>query len=238
MTQSSHSQPPWWRWPLAALLWCLALSCTNQLIPVERFDICNCGDDELCIEESCVSIDRILATGTLNDDSSSGTTSTTTCASSIVRVEELAVGDENSPGFIELAGPAQASLDNYRLLATDRLGQPVLNLTLSGTLSSQGLWTAALGSGLDAADQTLQGISLSAPVGNVLLFDCDGRRLDAVGYGTFSQEDLYRGEGSAAPELTEGEAIGRCPGNDDSDDNGQDFLALPMPSPGVANVCP
>jgi hypothetical protein len=60
--------------------------------------------------------------------------------------------------------------------------------------------------------------------------------LDRVGWGQLEYPVYY--EGSPAPDLASGEALGRVPDGADSDDNAGDFQALIAPSPGRLNRAP
>jgi hypothetical protein len=65
--------------------------------------------------------------------------------------------------------------------------------------------------------------------------------IDAVGYGTFATDDVFRGEGSPAPDAAPGESITRDDVHTDSGDNSADFVvssnsSLGVPTPGGASI--
>jgi hypothetical protein len=71
-----------------------------------------------------------------------------------------------------------------------------------------------------------------------------GRIIDAIGYGSFGAQDVFKGEGQAAPYRSQdaGKALGRWPLTDftvdvDTDNNRNDFH-LVSPSPGRTNPRP
>ncbi len=47
--------------------------------------------------------------------------------------------------------------------------------------------------------------------------------LDALGYGDFAPEEVFAGEGAAAPDAPAGSSLARRFANADSDDNLSDF---------------
>ena len=67
--------------------------------------------------------------------------------------------------------------------------------------------------------------------GSVRVLGCAGVVVvDAVAFGTGDNP-----EGSAAPAITSGQSLARCPGGVDSDDNESDFAVAVTTSPGAAN---
>ncbi len=63
--------------------------------------------------------------------------------------------------------------------------------------------------------------------------------VDALGYGTFSNNQVFRGEGAAAPATSSGESLTRSDANADTNDNSADFIrssasSLGLPTPGGA----
>ena len=58
--------------------------------------------------------------------------------------------------------------------------------------------------------------------------------LDAVGYGVFGLEDIFAGEGTAAPDAPAGSSLARLFADLDTDDNALDFEVLGVPTPGTA----
>lgn len=209
----------------------LIIACSDDQITVEPTSLCRCTSSEICVNDQCIPIRdaRIL-------DAPAPDTPEPLCVPSEVRIEELRHAGNTLPDFVELGGPAEASLDGYRLLATDAAGGRRVDVILSGTLGVDGLWLGALGAALEVEpDVVLSTVGLPASSGSLQLFDCDGRRLDAVGYGDFGAGERFRGEGTPATAAASGESLGRCVGADDSDDNATDFQAG-EPTPGAPNA--
>ncbi|MCZ6781870.1 MAG: PEP-CTERM sorting domain-containing protein, partial [Proteobacteria bacterium] len=69
---------------------------------------------------------------------------------------------------------------------------------------------------------------------SIRLVDGQGSVLDAVGYGVFELDEIFAGEGSAAPDPSAGKSLTRRFADVDTDDNAADFIVLDVPTPGSA----
>ena len=211
--------------------------CGDDTLLVDPLNLCECGSDQVCVGERCVAIGN---TTLLSGDgaSLSSPDAAPICETATTQIDELRASASKQTDFIELSGPAGATLTGWRLRAFNLSGQRVLDLGLSGALGDDGRWLGSFGA-LDVQENLRLGNgAFSAPVGSVQLIDCAGAVIDALGYGEFGADGVFLGEGTPAPGLGEGESLIRCPGVADSDDNAQDFQSSAAPSPGVANVCP
>ena len=70
---------------------------------------------------------------------------------------------------------------------------------------------------------------------SVVLRDALGEVRDALGYGVFGVDDVFAGEGTAAPDPAAGSSLARLFANVDTGDNAVDFAASAMPTPGAAD---
>jgi hypothetical protein len=149
-----------------------------------------------------------------------------------------AVGSDDGKSFVELYGTPGGSLDGLRLEHVNGDGGAVAaRLTLSGVFGPDGLFVVA--------DRTSAGVT-SVPDADLLLdfdfqngpdslvlIDASGV-LDAVGYGDFSNGEVFAGEGNPAVDVAAGASLARLFADVDTGDNALDFAALAVPTPGQA----
>ncbi len=135
--------------------------------------------------------------------------------------------------FVELRGPAGRLVETLSIVGINgNMGFEFLvwDLGSGATIPSNGYLVVG-GDLVSNVDIVRYGPIQNGP-DSIVLMDCDGTILDAVGYGDFSAA-FYAGEGNAAPYPTEGSSVSRTGG--DTDDNASDF-ALRAPTPGAANA--
>lgn len=162
-------------------------------------------------------------------------------ASALPLISELlydALGADSGQVFVELYGPAGFSLDNWVLEGVNGADGgvgPVLQL--AGPIPADGLFVVAdTEAGVTSvinADLLLDFDFQNGP-DSVVLRDPLGQVADALGYGVFGAADVFAGEGTAAPDPAAGWSLARRFADVDSNDNAADFLALDVPTPGVA----
>lgn len=148
-----------------------------------------------------------------------------------------AVGSDNGLSFLELWGAPGTSLEGIVLEGVNGADGVVgPRLTLSGVLPADGFFVVADddgsgGSAVAGADLVLNFDLQNGPDSLVL------RRgdvvLDALGYGEFGPDDVFAGEGRAAPDGPAGTSLARRFANVDRDDNAADFVVLETPTPGT-----
>lgn len=153
-----------------------------------------------------------------------------------ITINEIVYDPEGTDGgfeFVELRGPAGTPLGGATLVAFNGASGESYGdaISLGGAFGDDGLFV--LGGAEIERDADL-GIQLQNGPDAVVVYDCDGETvLDAIGYGTFGDEDTFVGEGESAPEAP-GRALARCDGAEDTDDNRSDF-GLAEPTPGAVN---
>ena len=143
--------------------------------------------------------------------------------------------------FIELRGPAGASVAGYRLVVQSgaSTGQRTLVVDLQGTIGASGLFVVG-GSAVEGLDQLYGctasgGCIINTTGNNILLYDCDGETVvDGVAYGDFSGRVNRVNRGEPAPLPPRGRVLARCPGATDTEDNRADF-GIADPTPGQVN---
>lgn len=141
--------------------------------------------------------------------------------------------------WIEIKGPPGKPLDGWKLKGINGSGgSTTLSVTISGSIPADGYFLVvnwdAVGPVQALADETA-GVDFQNGPDSILLVDPSGDTVDAVGYGTFAAGDVFAGEGTPAPDPSEGLSIARMPDGTDTDDNGADFKADATPTPGAAN---
>jgi hypothetical protein len=149
-----------------------------------------------------------------------------------------AAGSDNGLLFVELYGSPGASLDGLTIEGVNGSdGSVTHSLPLAGVFPADGLFVVA--------DDGGGGVSQVAGADLVLEFDFqngpDSVRLvagssvlDALGYGVFAAEEVFAGEGTAAPDPAAGSSLARHFADVDTGDNAADFTALTAPTPGAA----
>lgn len=133
--------------------------------------------------------------------------------------------------FVELRGPAGASLEGWSLVGIDGVrGTTWLGpLWLDLRLNDDGL--AVVGGTAVLSDLRLPSTLQNGPDGLALL-GCDGTVGDAVAWGDPEGFAFAIGEGSAAMPPASGNSLARDAAGTDTGDNARDFSARP-PSPGT-----
>ena len=149
-----------------------------------------------------------------------------------------AVGSDNGLSFVEIFGTPGSSLDSTTLEGVNGANGAVGPLLmLSGTIPADGIFVVAddAGDGTTAvagADLILNFDFQNGPDSVVLRVD--GMIADALGYGVFDADEIFAGEGTAAPDPAAGSSLARVFADQDSDDNAADFVVLATPTPGSA----
>ncbi|HEY3446373.1 MAG TPA: PKD domain-containing protein [Myxococcales bacterium] len=190
------------------------------------------------------------ATVTVTDDK--GATGTATCtvavsAPSLVKISEVlyrATGTDYDV-FVELHGPAGASLANHTLVGVNGSDGADYNaIALTGTIPADGYFVIAHPNAktaiLSQADVTSTKVDFQNGPDSIQLRN-GTTVLDAVGYGTFTATDHFAGEGTAAPDTLDDQSLTRDAACTDTNDNLTDFhTAVPTPGKpaGAANLPP
>lgn len=196
------------------------------------------GDNARDFGGAAPSPGRPNATGDFDDEGFCGGVIPPECevgliAARIVEVLANPTGTDAGNEFVELSGTPGGSVTGAVLAGINGNGGTAYGqVRLAGTFDDQGIFVVG-GDMIATRDQTLSFTLQNGP-DSIVLFDCDGTTpLDAVGYGTFSETDVFAGEGSPAPAL-DGRALARCPAAADVGDNSRDFGAA-TPTPGAPN---
>ncbi len=151
-----------------------------------------------------------------------------------------APGSDNGFGFVELAGPAGQVLDGWSLMVINGAnGEVATTIALAGAIPADRVYVVADrgpdgGTEVPAADH-LENFDIQNGPDSLQLVDADGALLDAVGFGEFGPGDTFAGEGTPALEGPPGTSLARRYADQDSDDNGADFVVLDAPTPGLAS---
>jgi len=148
-----------------------------------------------------------------------------------VRIAEVLFdvpGPDSGHEFVELTAPAGTRLDGLVLVGINgSTGTPWFTSMLSGVVPDTARFVVA-GDAVDGRDLALEATLQNGP-DSIVLADCDGLVLDAIGWGAFGAFDTFAGEGTPAPSPQAGSSLSRVHG--DTNDNAADFEATP-PSPG------
>ncbi len=151
-----------------------------------------------------------------------------------------AVGSDDGLSFVELYGAPGTVLDGYTLEGVNGSNGAVGPvLLLSGSIPGDGLFVVA--------DRFADGTTAVAEADLLLDFDFQNgpdsivlmlgeSAIDAVGYGVFAVGEIFAGEGTPAADPPAGSSLARIFADVDTDDNGVDFAALALPTPGSAPV--
>jgi hypothetical protein len=153
-----------------------------------------------------------------------------------------AVGSDDGHSFVEIQGEPGTLLDGMTLEGLNgsngNIG-PVV--PLSGVIPEDGLFVVgdekSDGSSFVAEADLLMNFDFQNGPDSIVLVDAGGI-LDAIGYGVFSPDEFFAGEGSSAPDAPAGSSLARVFADLDSDDNAIDFAVLSSPTPGTANFMP
>lgn len=151
-----------------------------------------------------------------------------------------APGSDDGAVFVELSGPTGFALDGWWVDGVNGSNGAVgPSIALSGAIGADGLFVLAdrFSDGTTAvanADLLANFDFQNGPDSVVLRDETSGIR-DALGYGVFDPDEIFAGEGTAAPDAAAGESLARRFANMDTDDNAADFLLLADPTPGEAS---
>ncbi len=156
-----------------------------------------------------------------------------------IRINELNANPAGSDGdnpteFVELRGTVGQNVTGLWLaFVNGSNGETYAPPTrLIGELNADGYFV--LGQDGVTPDQLLTHSMQNGP-DSVQLLDCDGTTvLDAIGYGSFGEDEFFAGEGSGAPS-NDGRSTARCEEVEDSNDNRADF-GTADPTPGRPNA--
>ncbi|MFO0745303.1 MAG: PKD domain-containing protein [Myxococcota bacterium] len=145
----------------------------------------------------------------------------------------------DTTAFVELLGLPSTSLAGYSLVGVNGSGGGDFNtIALTGSTDSQGFYvvakTGSVAAVLDAADQTSSSADYQNGPDNIQLRK-GATVIDAFGYGTFTDADVFAGEGSTFAGVSPGHSAGRDAAGHDSDDNVADFYEQLSRTPGAPN---
>ena len=156
---------------------------------------------------------------------------------SISEVLYDAVGADDGKVFVELFGPPGTALAGFVLEGVNGAdGRVGPRIPLGGVIAGDGFFVVAdpiEGATHVAEADLLFEFDLQNGPDSLVLRAPDGTVSDAVGYGTFSPQDLFFGEGEAAPDAPSGSSLARVFADIDTDDNRTDFRVLASPTPGA-----
>ncbi|MEM9177752.1 MAG: lamin tail domain-containing protein [Myxococcota bacterium] len=149
-----------------------------------------------------------------------------------------APGSDDGAVFVELAGPAGFVLDGWVVEGVNGSNGAVgPSIVLDGAIGSGGLFVLAdrISDGTTTVANASQLANFDFQNGpdSVVLRDSAAQVRDALGYGVFAPDEVFAGEGAAAPDGAAGESLARRFANVDTDDNAADYV-LGTPSPGAA----
>ena len=137
--------------------------------------------------------------------------------------------------FVELFGPAGASLDGWEVVGVNgNGGGDYKRIVLDGqSMGADGYFIIAYPNGAPAVlaivDMTSTSVDYENGPDNVQL-RWRTRTVDALGYGTFTGSAVFAGEGNAAATASSGQSLSRNAAHADTQDNAADF-SVQTPSP-------
>lgn len=153
-----------------------------------------------------------------------------------------AIGSDNGHSFVEIYGAAGEVLDGLTLEGVNGSNGAIGPIiSLSGVIPANGVFVVADvdGDGLTTVtdfDQLANFDFQNGPDSIVLM---DGAlTIDAVGYGVFSAEEVFAGEGTPAADAPAGSSLARKFANFDQGNNSTDFVILAVPTPGSVALLP
>jgi hypothetical protein len=149
-----------------------------------------------------------------------------------------AVGSDVGKSFVELYGAPGTDLSGFFIEGINGSNGAVTDhVALSGLTPADGFFVLADDPGdgttrVENADQLADFDFQNGPDSIVLRFG--DTVVDALGYGGFSDTDVFAGEGLPAPDAPPGSSLARWFADVDSGDNAADFGLQALPSPGSA----
>jgi hypothetical protein len=207
----------------------LLLGCPDDKSP--GFE-CDCEAGQVCRDGVCVDPDAGFDVG----DQGADFIDNPSCpGSGIVISEVMYTPASGSPEWVEIRGPAGRDLTGFRLVHINgNGGNEIFNLALRGGLGDEGIYLIA-STPMIEADQSESRLIMQNGPDNIVLLDCSGQRVDALGYGNFGATDVFRGEGLPAPGTRAGQSLARCADAPDTNNNAEDFHVVTEPTPGEEN---
>jgi hypothetical protein len=153
-----------------------------------------------------------------------------------------APGSDDGFSFVEVAGIPGTSLEGLSIEGVNGSNGAVgPNIVLTGSIGASGLFvvadqTSAGTSGVPGADLFANFDFQNGPDSVVLRFG--DTILDQLGYGDFAMDEVFAGEGMAAPDVAAGQSLARLFADLDTDNNVMDFAVSDIPTPGIASFLP
>ena len=153
-----------------------------------------------------------------------------------------APGSDDGRSFVEIAGLPGTTLEGVLLEGVNGSNGAVgPSIALSGSIGASGLFVVADRTSAGASEvvgaDLLANFDFQNGPDSVVLRSADSI-LDRLGYGDFGLDEVFAGEGLAAPDVTAGQSLARFFADLDTDDNAADFGILETPTPGVAPFLP
>ena len=164
-------------------------------------------------------------------------------ASALPLISEVfydAVGSDDGQSFVELYGTPGTDLTGLTIEGINGSGGGVtVSIALSGVIPADGIFVLAdtfSGGGTAVQDaDLLASFDFQNGPDSVVLRD-ETSVIDALGYGEFDPDEIFAGEGTAAPDVSAGSSLARRFADVDTDDNAADWIALAAPTPGQASL--
>jgi len=150
-----------------------------------------------------------------------------------------ATGADDGALFVELYGVPGTSLEGWIVEGVNGSdGGVTHSLSLSGVIPEDGVLViadqAAGGGSLVVGADLLLDFDFQNGPDSVVLRDALGSVVDALGYGSFAEGEVFAGEGTPAADPAAGWSVARVFADVDTHDNVADFAALEAPTPGEA----
>ncbi|MFH1861955.1 MAG: hypothetical protein ABH878_04000, partial [bacterium] len=159
-------------------------------------------------------------------------------ATAQVIINEIMINDHSTDDstYVEIYGPSGTSLTGYQLVAVNGYnGSEYRWITLSGSIPTDGFYVIGQSANVPNVDLVNPDVDLQNGPDNVVL-KLSGNIVDAVGYGTFSPDTNFVGEGQPAPNCVPGFSLNRYPDGNDTNNNYADFTLSEFLTPGEPNI--